>query len=134
MEDSRMSSDEDELAGFYDAIVILLKLFAVTGVFCAAAMMIASSLVFVVTVWRGDFNKLPMKIRVTIILNLLLLIGCCFLAAVSIISAWQGVTFMEFRSEFKAMIIFVSYLWTGIHWQFTAYYMQSACLMRITFR
>ena len=81
---------------------------------------------------RKTWKDLPIKIRIALILYSLHAPGACTYYAVGLArDNWEK----QLHTKATRIVNSVGViLWLCLHWQFAAYYLQTACLFRITFR
>ena len=85
------------------------------------------------SLWKGKFNKLPVKIRLALAFNIVMQISALYLQ-ITTSNQKVGYTGVVFKKGTRIAMSFTCCLWVAIHWQFTAFYMQTACLLRKTLR
>ena len=86
------------------------------------------------TISKSTFKKLPIKIRATLLLNLLQL--CASFGLMLYVLLNDVDELQEITKEWYTRLLYsvAGLLWIAINWQFTSYYMQTACLLRISLR
>ena len=97
-------------------------------------MIIITLVALFLMVRRGIFEQLPIKIRIALVLNPVMLFATIYMMLVVLLRdgyTWAG---YAWDSEIRILTAFVGSIWVGIHYQFTAFYMQTACLLRKTLR
>ena len=90
--------------------------------------------IFVKILKQRAFTELPLRVKASLVVYL---IYCPLVFALCILiiyrnPSWGIIIYTE--PDYKSYVAITFTLWLSQHWQFTAYYMQTACLFRKTFQ
>ena len=98
---------------------------------CISFVFMATVFVIISLVRNKSYKEMPVKMRITLGLYLLI----CLIAIYSTITLLVHKSWHEAlnRTESRIPIAFSVTIWQAIHWQFTNYYLHTACLLRRTF-
>ena len=98
-------------------------------IMCSVLCLLAFLIVIFLICKRGNYKSLPLKIKVILFLFILLEMFCLYQSAMEV--SQRNFYILAFNSWGLIGITIVTSLWLTIHWQFTAYYLQTACLLTI---
>ena len=98
----------------------------------ALVTLIAACFVLYAACLSRNFNQLPIKVKLTMVIYTLVSIGNIFYACSELVKKnWNSTQpHTDTRVESASLAV----VWITIHWQFATYYLQTACLIRMTFR
>ena len=113
-----------------DEIIIKFGIYIVLA--CSALLLVLTIGVLFIQCKRRSFSKLPLKVRITLIVFLLMQIA--YLLSQTMLVICNELFDSRIKNFNRIEFVIAMLLWVAVHWQFTAYYMQTACLFLITLR
>ena len=97
-------------------------------------MILITATMLCLMVKKGMFKRLKIKIRLALFINLLMQLVTIYLMLLVILREGHGVIGVAWTRVIRIVMASSGLLLIGIHWQFTNFYMQTACLLRIIMR
>ena len=127
----RNEREDDELEHTFKVTLDIELCFVLI---CTMVSLLFTIAVLAKTISRGTFKRLPLKIRITLVLNLLQMFATFVLTIYILLKDLDELEDVTEQWYTRLSYASAGLLWIAINWQFTSYYMQTACLLKSTLR